>query len=268
MPSWPLWPSAEMATLKFDCGSLPVPRLWKGPLMLKLIGVVKVLEPVGVSVKLTPSTPLLTGLPLAKVCLSRVCASPEEPDPPELEPQAASPSAATTTPRSSPRRNHGRRDVFLVCMQHPPQLWQGPGRECSIAPVRRSLIVLLVVLFFPAAASAPPVLVLGHDGRATRHNDRFVTGPALTPAPASVAAPALSRTEHGALATRATGKRKPKKPEITFLSELTRLHRIGQLSTPSYRADTGAYNHALATERKLRGTRRTELTAITVTLHD
>ena len=134
--------------------------------------------------------------------------------------------------------------------------------------MRRSLIVLLVVLFFPAAASATPVLVLGHDGRATRHNDRFVTGPALTPAPANVAAPALSRTEHGALATRATGKRKPKKPEITFLSELTRLHRIGQLSTPSYRADTGAYNHALATERKLRGTRRTELTAITVTLHD
>src|SRR6202012_1460358 len=114
--------------------------------------------------------PLLTGLPLAKVCLRRLWALPEEPDPPELEPQAASPSAVTTTPRSSPRRNHGSRDVFRVCMQHPPQLWQGPERECSIAPVRRSLIVLLVVLFFPAAASATPVLVLGHDGRAPRHH--------------------------------------------------------------------------------------------------
>src|SRR6202000_2536711 len=110
--------------------------------------------------------------------------SPEEPDPLELDPHAASPSAATTTPRSSPRRNHGVRDVFRVCIQHPPQSWQGPGRECSIAPVRRSLIVLLVVLFFPAGASATPVLVLGHDGRATRHDDRFLTAPAGPPPPA------------------------------------------------------------------------------------
>jgi len=137
--------------------------------------------------------------------------------------------------------------------------------------VRRSLIVLLVVLCFPAAASATPVLVLGHDGRATRHDDRFLTGPAITPAPASAGTPKLSRTEHAAVATRATAKKpkpKPKKPEITFLSELARLRRIGQLSNAAYRADAGAYNHALATERKLRGTRRTELTAITVNLHD
>jgi hypothetical protein len=134
--------------------------------------------------------------------------------------------------------------------------------------VRRSLIVLLVVLFFPAAASATPVLVLGHDGRATRHDDRFVTGPARTPAPASVATPGLSTSEHAARATRPKPKPKPKKPQITFLSELARLHRTRQLSTASYRADVAAYNHALATERKLRGTRRTELTAVTVTLHD
>jgi hypothetical protein len=131
--------------------------------------------------------------------------------------------------------------------------------------VRRSLLVLLVVLFFPAAASATPVLVLGHDGRATRHNDPFLTGPAVTPAPATAAAPALSTTEQAA---RATAKPKPKKPEITFLSELARLHRTGAVSTASYQADTNAYNHALATERKLRGTRRTELTAVTVTMHD
>jgi hypothetical protein len=152
-------------------------------------------------------------------------------------------------------------------MQHPPQSWQGRRRECSIGPVRRSLIVLLVVLFFPAAASATPVLVLGHDGHATRRNDPFVTGPALTPAPATAPAPALSRTEHAAQA-KPKPKPKPKKPEITFLSELARLHRTGALSTASYQADTSAYNHALATERKLRGARRTELTAITVTMHD
>jgi hypothetical protein len=130
--------------------------------------------------------------------------------------------------------------------------------------VRRSLIVLLLVLFVPATASAAPVLVLGHHGRATHHNDRFLTGPAITPAPASVAAPALSASEHAARAT----KRKPKKPAITFLSELARLNRTGQLSTASYGADVAAYNRALATERKLRGTRRTELAAVTVTMHD
>lgn len=133
--------------------------------------------------------------------------------------------------------------------------------------MRRSLLVLLVVLFFPAAASATPVLVLGHDGQAARRNDPFVTGPALTPAPAGAPAPALSRTEHAARAVKKP-KPKPKKPEITFLSELARLHRTGALSPTSYQADVSAYNRALATEKKLRGTRRTELTAVTVTMHD
>jgi hypothetical protein len=141
--------------------------------------------------------------------------------------------------------------------------------------VRRSLSILLGVLLFPASAAAAPVLVLGHHGHATLRNDPYVTGPALTPAPAS----ALSTSEHAARTTATGGaasgtpskpakKRKPKKPEITFLSELARLHRTGALTTASYQADAGAYNHALATEKKLRGTRRTELTAITVTMHD
>ena len=149
--------------------------------------------------------------------------------------------------------------------------------------MRRSLFVLLVVLLFPTSAAAAPVLVLGHNGHATLRNDPYVTGPAVTPAPAS--APALSTSERAARATASTGgaapgapgssskpakkkKRKPSKPEITFLSELARLHRTGALPTVSYRADIGAYNHALATEKKLRGTRKTELTAVTVTMHD
>jgi hypothetical protein len=149
--------------------------------------------------------------------------------------------------------------------------------------VRRSLFVLLVVLLFPAGATAAPVLVLGHNGHATVRNDPYVTGPALTPAPASVTAPALSTSEHAARATGSTGGagagapskpskpakgKKRKKPQITFLSELARLQKSGALPTASYRADVTAYNHALATEKKLRGTRRSELTAITVTMHD
>ncbi|MFZ1992630.1 MAG: D-glucuronyl C5-epimerase family protein [Solirubrobacteraceae bacterium] len=149
--------------------------------------------------------------------------------------------------------------------------------------MRRSLFVLLVVLLFPAGAAAAPVLVLGHHGHATHRNDPFVTGPALTPAPASTMASPLSSSEHAARSTgpaRATGggapapvtpsksSNKRKKPEITFLSELARLQRTGALSTAAYQADANAYNHALATEKKLRGTRRTELSAVTVTMHD
>ncbi len=149
--------------------------------------------------------------------------------------------------------------------------------------MRRSLFVLLLVLLFPASAAAAPVLVLGHNGHAIHRDDPYVTGPALTPAPATTAA-GLSTSEHAARSTSSTGgtapgapgttskpakkKKKPKKPEITFLSELARLHRTGALPTAAYQADVGAYNHALATEKKLRGTRRTELTAITVTMHD
>jgi len=150
--------------------------------------------------------------------------------------------------------------------------------------VRRSLFVLLLVLLFPASAAAAPVLVLGH-GHATLRDDPYLTGPAITPAPASALAPSLSTSERAARTTAGTGgasaggpstsstpakkkKKKPKKPEITFLSQLARLHRIGALPTASYQADVSAYNQALATEKRLRGTRRTELTAVTVTMHD
>ncbi len=141
--------------------------------------------------------------------------------------------------------------------------------------MRRSLFVLLVVLLFPASAAAAPVLVLGHNGHAKPRNDPFVTGPATTPAPApapplpATAAP-LSTSEHAARVTAGAmrKKRKPKKPAITFLSELARLHRTGALPTASYQADVSGYNHALATEKRLRGTRRTELTSVTVTMHD
>lgn len=144
--------------------------------------------------------------------------------------------------------------------------------------MRRSLFVLLAGLLFPASAAAAPVIVLGPHGHTTVRNDPYVTGPAVTPAPA---APAMSTSERAARATASTRgaapgssstpakrKKKRKKPEITFLSELARLYRTGALPSASYQADVGAYTRALATEKKLRGTRRTELTAVTVTMHD
>ena len=152
--------------------------------------------------------------------------------------------------------------------------------------MRRSLFILLAVLLFPGSASAASVIVLDHHGHASRRTDPFLSGPAITPPPAGVAAdagPPLALGEHTARATASSGgasaggsgktgkptkRKKPKKPEITFLSELARLYRAHQLTAAQYRGDTAAYNSALRTERKLRGTRRAELTAVTVTLHD
>ena len=154
--------------------------------------------------------------------------------------------------------------------------------------MRRSLLALLLVVAFPAAAGAAPVYVLGPHGRVTHRNDPFLTGPAVTPAPASGASAAggsRARTTWRTLGAggagagagarahtfttapaRRTRKRKGP-PPITFLSELTRLRNTGQITPATAAADAGAYNHALATEKRLRGTRRTELTAITVILH-
>ncbi len=129
--------------------------------------------------------------------------------------------------------------------------------------MRRSLLALLAVAAFPATASAAPVLVLGHDGRVRIRNDPFVTGPAITPAPAT--------TTLTASAARLTHAAKPpakrKRPQRTVASELTRMLRAQTITQAAYRADNASYNRALRTEKHLAGTRRTELTAVTETLH-
>jgi hypothetical protein len=144
-------------------------------------------------------------------------------------------------------------------MQLPPQLSPDRLRECSIARVRRSLVVLLAVAAFPSSAAAAPVLVLGHDGHATARNDPFVTGPAITPVPAGSGAGPSGLTIRAAAA---------KKPQRTVFSELTRLQRTGAITVAVDQADTASYRAALTEEKHLRGTRRTELSAVTETMHD
>jgi D-glucuronyl C5-epimerase C-terminus len=150
-------------------------------------------------------------------------------------------------------------------MQLPPQLWPARLRECSIAPVRRSLLVLLAVAAFPSSAAAAPVLVLGHDGRVTTRNDPYLTGPAATPAPARRATVARATAHPATVASAAATKRAP---QPTVLSELARLQRTGAIDAPTYRADTGSYRAALTEEKHLSGTRRTELRAVTETMHN
>jgi hypothetical protein len=144
-------------------------------------------------------------------------------------------------------------------MQLPPQWWPARQRECSIAPVRRSLLVLLAVAAFPSSAVAAPVLVLGHDGRVSSRNDPFVTGPAITPAPArSGAGRAGSMMTTAAATNRQRG----------VFSELSRLRRTGAITAATYRADRASYGAALTEEKHVSGTRRTELQAVTETLHN
>jgi hypothetical protein len=158
-------------------------------------------------------------------------------------------------------------------MQLPPQLWRGRWRECSIALVRRSLIVLLAVAAFPSSAVATPVLVLGHGGRVTTRNDPFVTGPGLTPAPAQwnrlrrfhwgIRQSRIPRTAIAATAS----KSKKSKPQPTVLSELARLYRTQAINQAIYRQDVASFNSALGAEKQLSGTRAAELESVTETMH-
>ena len=64
-----------MLMLKFEAGSLPLPRLWNGPPKLTVIGVRSVLEPDGLTVRLKLRLPLLTACVPLKVWLSSDLAS-------------------------------------------------------------------------------------------------------------------------------------------------------------------------------------------------
>jgi hypothetical protein len=143
--------------------------------------------------------------------------------------------------------------------------------------MRRSLLALLVMAICPSSAAAAPVLVLGQHGGARVRNDPYVTGPAVTPAPV-VTAPAGAR-RHGPPVAGATGfgshvqraraaaKAKKAKP-VTVTGELARIYRSDAISQGAYRTDNGIWNAALRAEKRLSGTRRAELEAVTSTVHD
>jgi D-glucuronyl C5-epimerase C-terminus len=114
---------------------------------------------------------------------------------------------------------------------------------------------LLIVLLFPSTAGAAPVVVLTPAGHAVHRNDPYLTMPAVTPAPA---APAVS----------AATTPKPKAKERTVRSELARLRRSSAITQTQYRLYSGSFSAALASEERLRGTRRTELEAVVQNLHN
>jgi hypothetical protein len=118
-------------------------------------------------------------------------------------------------------------------------------------------LVGLALLLLPATAQAARVVVLSAHGRARVSNDPFVTGPATAPWPAP--------------AGRVFAQRRPKpkpKPAVTVAGALAGLYGRHQIPAATYRSDLAAYNGALQVEKRLRGTRRTELAAVTATIHD
>ncbi len=101
------------------------------------------------------------------------------------------------------------------------------------------------------------MVVLGPGGHVAVRDDRFLTVTAQTPVPAGSARSHRPRA----------GAKRPAKHERTVRSELSRLRRSGAISARAYRTYSASFNAALAAERRLGGTRATELTAITVNLH-
>jgi hypothetical protein len=115
---------------------------------------------------------------------------------------------------------------------------------------RRAVILLAgFVMAWPAGAAAAPVLMLGHDGRVSERNDPYLTGPALTPAPAS--APRAPRAAR-------TGPTVP-----AALSNLLHQHK---LTATAYRSYSASFRSALRAAGRLRGARASELTAVIANL--
>jgi hypothetical protein len=116
---------------------------------------------------------------------------------------------------------------------------------------------------WPSAASAAPVLVMGRDGHVAGHNDPFLPtayGPSGESGPRNVVA-------HRARRPAAPSARVSRASQRTVRSELARLYRSGQISASQYHAYSASFSAALRTERRLRGTRATELTTVVENLH-
>lgn len=132
-------------------------------------------------------------------------------------------------------------------------------RRLARAAAAPALTALALAL--PGVAHAAPVLVMGHGGHVTRIQDPFLPAVEPTPVPAPMAKSA-SVSAYGA----AAGKRKA--PQKTVSSELARMRNAGAITSSAYATYNSNWNAALATERRLRGTRAGELEAVIENLHN
>ena len=122
---------------------------------------------------------------------------------------------------------------------------------------------LAMALALPATASAARVLVMGPGGHVTARQDPFVPAAAPTPPPNTVQASAPTAS---AAAAKPTKSKKP--PQKTVASELVRLRNSGAITPAEYGSYNSQWNAALSSERRLRGTRATELEAVIENIHN
>ncbi len=155
--------------------------------------------------------------------------------------------------------------------------------------MRSKLVGLLVLALFPSSATAAPVLFLARDGQARIRIDPFITGPAITPNPgdagtgirARAASPGASNhpgagnhpgrangpgAGKGKLPGKAKRRHRPK-PKPTVRSVLAQLHHSHAITDTAYKRYSASFTAALATEKRLTGTRLAELTSVTETMH-
>jgi D-glucuronyl C5-epimerase C-terminus len=109
--------------------------------------------------------------------------------------------------------------------------------------VRRLFAVVVAMAAFAGSAAAAPVVELGPGPHARVREDRFLTMPALTPAPTSAAS--------------ATASGGPSVPTL-----LSRLYRSGAISHQAYSAYHASWRAATATAGRLSGTRAGELGSV------
>ena len=100
------------------------------------------------------------------------------------------------------------------------------------------------------------MLVLTPGGHAVHRDDPYLAGPAVTPAPLGVVPEATAERARVARGS-----------DATVRSELTRLRRSRAITASAYRGYSASFNAALNTERRLSGTRATELEAVIENLH-
>ena len=114
------------------------------------------------------------------------------------------------------------------------------------------------------------MVVLGPGGHATVRNDPYLTVPAITPAPVSIARarPARAVTASHRATAAGTRKARRRKPKKTVTSELARLYGAGQITPAQYNGYRATWNAALGTERRLRGTRKAQLQGVTQNLQE
>ena len=103
------------------------------------------------------------------------------------------------------------------------------------------------------------MLVMGPTGHVTARQDPFVPAAAPTPPPT---------TSPKATAAAAKPPKAKKPPQKTVASELNRLRNSGAITPAEYATYNSSFNAALGSERRLRGTRATELEAVIENLHN